>query len=111
MSTCGRFNVVSERTEYHFKVNINGRCLSHIVIDQHYAEKHVEMNDELILELVKTLDGGNFVIENVKDGFEYFTVEPVIHEDNPYRLVLVICIFDDFLGVVNAFRVRRKKDE
>ena len=102
---------MSERTEYDFKISINGRVLSHVIIDQHYREKHSEVDDDLILELVKTLDGGNFIIEDEKDGFEYFTVEPVFHEDKPYRLVLVVCIFDDFLGVVNAFRVRRKKDE
>lgn len=43
-----------------------------------------------------------------RDGFEYFTVEPVELESRPYRLVLLLYVHDDFLGVVNAFRVRRE---
>lgn len=57
---------------------------------------------------MRELDGGNFPIEEEKDGFEYFVVEPVIYDDKPYRLVLLFYVFDDFLGVVNAFRVRSK---
>ena len=63
------------------------------------------MNDPLILELVKNLDGGIYPIEDEVDGFQYFTVEPVKFESKPYRVILVLCIHDDFLGVVNAFRV------
>lgn len=34
-----------------------------------------------------------------------------MYDKSPYRLVLVIYIHDDFLGVVNAFRVKRRKYE
>ena len=63
----------------------------------------------MILNLVKEIDGGNFLIEDEKEGFQYFVVDPILYEDRPYRLVLLLYIFDDYLGVVNAFRVRRKK--
>lgn len=95
--------------EYSLKLTINGRLLSRVVIDPHYQTKHPEINDELILNLVKEIDGGNFLIEDEKDGFQYFAVDPILYEDRPYRLVLLLYIFDDYLGVVNAFRVRRKK--
>ena len=97
-----------KRNEYSLKLKINNRILSRVVIDQHYQVKHPEMNDELILELVSSLNEGNFVIENEKNGFEYFTVDPVVLNEKPYRLVLLLYVFDDFLGVVNAFRVKRK---
>lgn len=94
------------KTEYPVKLVFNGSAIRRVVIDQHYRENHSEsMNDVLILELVKSLDGGNYPMEAENDGFQYFTVEPVVYQEMPYRVVLVLCISDDFLGVVNAFRV------
>ncbi len=94
------------RSEYSLQLVFNGRVIHRVVIDQHYREHHSEsMNDSLILELVKTLDGGNYPMDIEDEGFQYFTVEPVIFEEKPYRVILVLCIGDDFLGVVNAFRV------
>ncbi len=100
---------MQERTEYPLKLTINGRSVSRVIIDQHYRIAHSDIDDALILKLVMELNLGNYPIENEKDGFEYFVVEPVIHDDKPYRLVLLLCVHDDFLGVVNAFRVRRRK--
>ena len=99
---------MDKRNEYILSLYLNGRQLSRIIIDQHYKEKHDEVTDSLIIELVKTLDMNNLAVESEKDGFQYFTVEPVIHEEKPYRLVLLLCINENFLGVVNAFRIRRK---
>lgn len=99
---------MQDRTEYPLKIVINKRELLRVVIDQHYKIKHPEINDELIIELVKTQDGAILNIDEQKDGFQYFTIEPVEYMDKPYRLILLLCIHDDFLGVVNAFRVRRK---
>ncbi len=94
------------RPEYPLKITINGRMVNRVVIDQHYRENHAEsVTDELILELVKELDGGIFPIEKIVDEFEYFAVEPVVYEDRPYRIILVLCISDDYLGVINAFRI------
>lgn len=99
---------MTERAEYKKKLTINGRLLNRVVIDPHYKVNHPEINDELILNLVGEINGGNFVIESEKDGFQYFAVEPVSYDEKPYRLVLLLCLFDDYLGVVNAFRVRSK---
>ena len=97
---------MSERPEYPLKITINGRDLNRVVIDQHYRLKHGDsMNDEIILDLVKTLDGKKFPPEKIQGENEYFTVEPVFRLKKPYRVVLVLCVSDDYLGVVNAFRV------
>jgi len=97
---------VSERPEYPLKITINGRNLSHVIIDQHYRVKHGQsMNDDVILDLVKTLDGKKFPPDRVQGENEYFTVEPVFHLEKPYRVILVLCLTNDYLGVVNAFRV------
>ena len=99
---------MTKRKEYPLEVTINNRKISRVVIDQHYQLNHPEMNDDLILELVKTIDNRTFPVEEEKNGFEYFKVEPVDFKNKPYRLVLLLYVHDNFLGVVNAFRVGRK---
>ena len=100
---------MSSRKEYNLSVIINGRTLSRVIIDQYYKDKHKEVTDEIILDLIREINGENYDIESEKAGFQYFTVEPVLYEEKPYRLILLLCIHDDFLGVINAFRVQRKK--
>jgi hypothetical protein len=68
------------------------------------------MDDEIILELIKAINEETFEVEKEGSGFQYFKVEPVTLEDKPYRLVLMLCIYDDFLGVINAFRVNKGKN-
>lgn len=98
---------MSERPEYPLAITINGRKLKRVVIDQHYRENHSDsMSDEIILGLVQTLDGKKFPPERIQGDFEYFTVEPAYLLDKAYRVILVLCLTDDFLGVVNAFRVK-----
>lgn len=98
------------RTEYKFSLLINNISINKVIIDQHYKENHPEMSDELILKLVKELDGGNFPIEDEKGDFMYFKAEPVEIDDKPYRIIFLLCQYEDYLGVINAFRVRRKND-
>lgn len=96
------------RPEYALWLIINEREISRIIIDQHYRDKRSDLNDYKILEMVKTLDGQNFPIETVRGEYEFFRVEPVYLDKKPHRLVLILCLSDDFLGVVNAFRVERR---
>lgn len=100
---------MTDRKEYQLKLTLNKRSISKVIIDQHYQLNHPEMSDELILELVETQNNRNIPIESEIGGFQYFKVEPVIHKDKPYRLVLLLCMNDDFLGVINAFRVNKGK--
>lgn len=93
--------------EYPLSIHLNGRTLSRVLIDQHYKEKHSDVTDEIILNLISQISGRNFEIENEDNGFQYFRVEPIFHNKAPYRLILLLCITDDYLGVVNAFRVKR----
>ena len=75
---------MSDRTEYPLILTVNGRRISRIVIDQHYKKKHSEtISDEIILELVKELDGGVFSVEIERGGFQYFTAEPVFRDSAP----------------------------
>lgn len=102
---------MTDRKEYPLKVFINGHHLSRVIIDQHYRHNHPDVTDEIILDLVHSLDGEDFPIESEVEDFQYFTAEPVFRNRSPYRVVMVLCIFDDYLGVINAFRVDRSKHE
>lgn len=98
---------MSIRNEYPLSIQINGRALSRVVIDQHYRKKHADVTDEIILNLISQINGRNFEIEDEDDDFQYFRVEPIFHNKAPYRLILLLCITENYLGVVNAFRVKR----
>lgn len=101
---------MEERREYNHRVKINGRSLRRVIIDQHYRLKHKDaINDELILELVDELNDQTFPVQDRRGEFEYFAVEPIYRNRSPYRLVLVLCVTDEYLGVINAFRVKRRK--
>jgi hypothetical protein len=102
-----------KRKEYKTSLKINGKNINSIIIDRHYRIKHKDtVDDGLILELVKKLDNGIFRIEKSNGDFQYFAVEPVYDDrENPYRLVLLLCASDDYIGVINAFRVRKKSYE
>jgi hypothetical protein len=104
--------MMADRHEYQLTIIINKRKLKRLIIDQHYKKKHSStVTDRTIIELVKTLNEETLPVDKEVDGYQYFRVEPVTHKKSPYRLVLVIYIHDDFLGVINAFRVKRRKYE
>lgn len=104
-------SIVAKRNEYLLHIEISQRKISKVIVDQHYKKKHSDVTDEVILELVRSLDNEVFPVEAEEDGYEYFTAEPVFQNKKPYRLVMVLCIYEDYLGVINAFRVNRKKYE
>ncbi len=60
------------RREYLIQLTVNGRTLKRLLIDSHYEAKHSKtMNDALIIDLVRTLDGRTYGAESVTpDGWE-----------------------------------------
>jgi hypothetical protein len=78
-----------------------------VISHPHYEEKHLDINDSLILELVKLLDGTEAEPEDETNGFKYFARE-MVWQSKSYRVVLTYCE-EDFLGVINVFRVKEKK--
>ncbi len=98
-----------QRNEYKIELMINDKHVHRLIIDQHYKENHSEaMTDELIIDLVKSINGETFQVDKETELYQYFVAEPIFQEDRPYRLVLLLCLYDDYLGVINAFRVDRK---
>ncbi len=91
----------------HYKVNmtINNRPIKHVVIDPHYELKHAaSINDDLILELVHLLNGGDFSPEAVSKGFEYYTTDKLLLKEKSYRLIWLLEHDQIYIGVINAYR-------
>ncbi|MEO5971150.1 MAG: hypothetical protein ABIQ95_14575 [Bdellovibrionia bacterium] len=95
---------MSERRTYSVQLTINGRLINEVVIDPHYEIKHPDINDNLILELVKTLDGKDFQLESRDGEWEFYMLDRIDYLDKQYRLVW--CFRDEclFIGVINCFR-------
>lgn len=70
-------------------LTVNGRLVVEVIIDPHYEENHPDINDKLILELVKKLDGKEFQPNEQEDGWEFFMLDHLEHEGKKYRLGLV----------------------
>lgn len=94
-----------KRRSYPIEITVNGRRIHELVIDPHYELKHSSsINDDLILELVKLLDGKFYKPEVIKDGFQYFMADPLKYRGLNYRLVWLLEDEKLYVGVVNAFR-------
>ena len=62
------------RREYSIKITINDILIEKVIIDPHYEEKHAEsISDELILTLVKLLDGTKQTPDDIDPPYSYFT--------------------------------------
>jgi hypothetical protein len=96
--------MVVERSSYPMDLIVNGRQIDEVVIDPHYKEKHPDITDTLILELLKELDGCEFQVQERDGEWEFFVLDRIPYEGKTYRLVW--CLRDHclFLGVINCFR-------
>lgn len=95
---------MKKRPSYPAKLYVNGREINEIIIDSHYQEKHPDVNDLLILELVQKLDGKEWDPSETKDEWDFFMLDKIPHKGKFYRLVW--CMKDSclFIGVINCFR-------
>jgi hypothetical protein len=80
-----------------------------VVIDPHYEIRHSRvMNDSLILKLVKKLDGRFELPESQSGAYSYFTTL-VADGSKQYRLVWLLEKSAIYIGIVNAFRVQKRR--
>lgn len=95
---------MDNRRHYPKYLKINGREFFEVVIDPHYEDKHGDITDELILELVEYLDGGRFDPVGRNGDWSFYNFEKVLHRGGLYRLIW--CTNDDLLyvGVINCHR-------
>ena len=96
---------MDNRRSYPISIMVNDRPINEVIIDPHYEEKHSEsISDEVILALVRKLDGRIFDPDDMDDEFQYFKTEPIELDGKNYRLVWLLKENSLFIGVVNAFR-------
>lgn len=88
-------------------VIINGRYISKIVIDPHLS-KHKEITDDLILDLVRELDGSEQLPDERKEPFEYYVSTIELYQKK-YRLVWLLEDKLLYIGIITAFQDRKKR--
>ena len=88
---------------------VNRITVSKVVIDSHYEEKHSDyMDDGLIVDLVKKLDGRIETPQEVDEEYSYFATL-VNYEQKQYRLIWLLEDGAIYIGVLNAYRDDRKE--
>jgi hypothetical protein len=109
--------VKSEPIKLATSITINNKLISHVVIGRHYLAKHsAYMSDELILLLVQSLDGRSFDSDSSSKGVEYFVADIEFKGDSAkMKIYRMIWLFEgdrlEILGVINAYRVKKKRTE
>jgi hypothetical protein len=83
---------------------VNGRSIEEVVIDPHYEIKHPDIDDKLILEMVRCLDGKEFQPETRQGEWEFYVLDRIGYQGRQYRLVWCLRDASPFLGVINCFR-------
>lgn len=93
------------RREYPTSIVINGINISKIIIDPHYEVKHGStIDDEIILNLVKTLDNEAYEPDDVDENYSYFVKDMIEHRGKFYKLIWLLESNEIYVGVINAYR-------
>ena len=94
-----------KRREYSLNIVFNGTEIIKVIIDDHFEKKHsAVINDEIILDLVKQLDGKVIVPDEVKSPYSYFKLDKMELNGKYYRLVWLTEDNELYIGVVNTHR-------
>ena len=94
-----------KRREYDISITVNRKRISTVIIDSHYEEKHAaSISDEIILSLVKDLDGREFEPDDEDPPYAYFTTDKMELKGKFYKLVWLLEDEQIYIGVVNAYR-------
>ena len=82
-----------------------GILITEIYIDP-YWKKHEDegISEELIIELVKLLDGKRSELGKRYDNWVYFAEEPIFYDDKAYCLVWCLEDKKNYLEVIDCYR-------
>jgi hypothetical protein len=95
---------VSERRIYAARLTVNGQRIDEIIIDSHYRVKHADINDLIILELCKELDGKIFEPSHQDKDWEFYMLDRIEYDHKFYRLIWCMQTHSLFIGIINCFR-------
>ncbi len=94
-----------KRRIYEIDLKINNIPIKRVIIDPHYEIRHSEsINDELIIDLAKTLNGKMFEAETIKEPFSYFVIDQILHRGKFYKLIWLLEEEQQYIGIINAYR-------
>ena len=87
---------------------VNDIRVNQVVIDPHYELKHSRgINDALILDLVKKLNGRHEFPQSTRGRYSYFATL-IEYGKKQYRLIWLLEKNVIYIGVVNAYRDERR---
>jgi hypothetical protein len=87
---------------------LNRRLFSKVIIDPHYRRKHLgSINDDLIVELIRQLDGRHERQMGSKGRYRYYD-RLLKLGDRQYRFIWLLEDGEDYIGVINAYRDDRE---
>lgn len=89
------------------KITVNGKSISRVLVDDH-VRKHKDVTDDLILDLVKQLDGTDSLPDDVKGEFQYYA-NLFESDGKQYRIVWLLEKGKLYIGVVTVYRDNRRK--
>lgn len=93
------------RREYNIWIRINGFEITKIIIDPHYEKKHSgSLSDQIILRLVRQLDGQYFEPEDIEGSYLYFVTDGLVLDGKRYKLIWLLENHSNYIGIVNAYR-------
>jgi hypothetical protein len=98
------------RARYETKLKLLGVEINEVIIDPHYKINHLYMEDWIILELVKRITKEKLIQQSENENYQYYVFEPIVYNQKPYRLVVVLETGCNYLGIINTFRVKEKKN-
>ena len=94
-----------QRREYNIRIKFNSKQIVKVIVDPHFELKHAEsITDEIILALVKMLNGLSMISETVTPPYSYFMEDMMELNGKFYKLIWVIEDDQMYIGVVNAYR-------
>ncbi len=94
-----------KRREYAISIVVNQKKITKLIIDPHFEEKHAaSITDDIIIELVKTLDGQFIEPDDENLPFSYFSTDKIELNGKFYKLVWLLEDDQIYIGVVNAYR-------
>lgn len=94
-----------KRREYDIDILVNRRRITKVIIDSHYEKKHsATVDDQIILKLVKTLDGEIIEPDAEDPPYSYFSQDRIEVDGKFYKLIWLLEDDELYVGVVNAYR-------
>ena len=97
--------VLMKRREYDIQITVNKRSIRKVVIDPHYEEKHsASVDDQVVLRLVKQLDGRLFEPDAAQPPYTYFVTDDMVLGEKRYKLIWLLEDDALYVGIVNAYR-------